>query len=212
MKKSEEISDETRAARIARYKRLPLAAYLPVRQKKTKQEIVFREEYVRLAFFFALLGTTDVQLAQVFDVSVSTIDHWKRTNPAFLKSLKEGKIMADARVANSLFQAATGYTCPETVVLTNRVKKFDDEGKVIEEYTEPLLVNIQKHYPPNVTAALRWLSARQPQTWAEKLEVSGRLSVNHQLDLTDFSTEDLMILDKLSKKRNEKQDVPLLAK
>ncbi len=119
------------------------------------------------------MGATDVQMGQAFGVSASTIGIWKRNFPDFLQAIQEGKIMADANVSYSLYRAAIGYSHPEQVVIPNRVKEFNDGGKVIKEYTKPLIVNTTRHHPPNVTAATRWLQARQPQVWGNKVHVSG---------------------------------------
>jgi hypothetical protein len=163
----------------------------------------FREEYVRQVFFLSLLGATDAQIALAFDVSINTIDNWKRTKTDFLKALKDGKIEADAKVASSLYQSAIGYSHEDCVILTNRKKLFDDKGKVIEEFTEPLIVKTVKHYPPNVKAAIKWLSARQPAIWGDKVEVKGKLEVSHKLDLSEFSNEELIVLNRLGLKQGK---------
>ncbi|WP_276308161.1 hypothetical protein [Methylomonas sp. Kb3] len=41
-------------------------------------------------------------------MSEKTINTWKKQAPEFADSLKRGKTLADAQVANSLFHRATG--------------------------------------------------------------------------------------------------------
>jgi len=177
--------------------------------KGTPKPHQYREDFVRQVFYLSLLGATDKQMVEILGCSVSAFEHWKRTKPDFLESMQRGKAIADAHVAHSLFQSAIGYSHPDSVVLTNRVRKRNDEGKVIEEYTEPLIVETVKHYPPNVTAAIKWLSVRQPDKWAEKsrLEVSGNVTVSHQLDFSDFTEQELQTLNKLGIKQIV-EDIP----
>ena len=65
--------------------------------------------YVDQAFKFCLLGATDADLGQFFDVDERTINNWKESHPEFLQSLKAGKEQADARVAQSLYRKALGW-------------------------------------------------------------------------------------------------------
>jgi hypothetical protein len=124
------------------------------------------------------------------------VDYWKKTKPEFKQAMDKGKMIADAKVSHSLYLAAIGYSHPDTVILTNRVKKFNEKGKVIKEWTEPLIVPTTKCYPPNVQAAIKWLSARQPAVWGNKIEVKGKFSVQHNLDLSQFNNEELETLVK----------------
>lgn len=200
------------------YRKLPEPDFLPMarnpRGRPVKDESHFQgEKFLRQVYFLTLLGATDTQLAQAFGVSIKSIEAWKRTKPEFLEALQNGKLQADANVAQSLYHAALGYTVDETVVLSNKVQKFDKNGKVVEQWTEPLLVPVKKNYPPNVTACLKWLTARQPGIWAERFQVSGKLAVTHSIDLSDFSTEELSVLNRLSMKQHnggkDVIDIPL---
>ena len=118
----------------------------------------YREEYSDLAYKFCLLGATDVQLADFFDVCEQTINNWKHDHWGFLESLKRGKAIADAEVATSLFRRALGYEHPED-------KVFNDGGK-------PLIVPTIKHYPPDSTAAIFWLKNRMPGVWQDRRDVN----------------------------------------
>jgi len=68
----------------------------------------FRNEYIKQVFSLCLLGATDKDLATFFEVNEDTINEWKKTKPEFSESLKRGKTLADAKVANALYRKAIG--------------------------------------------------------------------------------------------------------
>lgn len=55
-----------------------------------------------------LLGMTDKELAKSLDISERTLNVWKQTYPEFMQSIREGKEIADANVAKSLYKRACG--------------------------------------------------------------------------------------------------------
>lgn len=124
----------------------------------------YRPEYAKQAYRLCLLGATDEQLGEAFDVSKVTINAWKKKHPKFLNSLKEGKMIADAEVAEKLFERAKGYEHPED-------KIFCTDGAVTT-------VKTTKHYPPDTAAAFIWLKNRAG--WTDKSEV------NHNIKLPEI--------------------------
>ena len=119
----------------------------------------FKPEYCRQAEKLCKLGATDVEIADFFGKAQSTIDLWKLKHPEFSESLKRGKMLADANVANRLYQRATGYR-------HRAVKIMQFEGEVFrEEYTE--------HYAPDTAAAIFWLCNRQKDKWRQRQEITG---------------------------------------
>lgn len=108
---------------------------------------------------------TDLELAGAFGVQLSTLKLWKSKHPEFMASLKLGKEPANARVAESLYHRAMGYSVMEEDV---RVIK----GKIVK--TEVL-----KHYPPDPTSMIFWLKNRDNKAWSDKQEVE--LDVKHGL-------------------------------
>ena len=107
------------------------------------------------AYKLCLLGATDEQLADFFEVSRITISHWKQEHPLFLDALRRGKLTADGAIAESLFKCAQGYELTETT------ERIIYNGQVES-------VTIKKKCMPNVTAAIFWLKNRQKQTWNDK--------------------------------------------
>jgi hypothetical protein len=101
-------------------------------------------------------GLSDSQLCEVFEISVDTINEWKK-NPKFSEVLKGGKANADERVVNSLYHRACGYSHPE--------------DKIFNEKGTPLIVPTIKHYPPDTAAIIFWLKNRQPDKWRDKHDV-----------------------------------------
>ena len=114
----------------------------------------YKAEYNEQVFKLCLLGATDKELGEFFGVCEATINNWKLEHPAFLESLKRGKKVADAEVAEKLYQRALGYEHPET-------KVFCHEGDITEH-------EVTKHYPPDTAAAFIWLKNRAG--WKDKQE------------------------------------------
>ena len=116
----------------------------------------FKEEYLDLAYKFALLGATDKQMANFFDVSEVTLNAWKKNYPEFVKSLKAGKLDADSKVVKSLFKRACGMTVMEEKALA--------DGTIVQ---------LMKELPPDATSCIFWLKNRQPDKWREKVDDNG---------------------------------------
>ncbi len=131
----------------------------------------FKNEYCKLAYNYSLLGATDTELAEFFDVAESTLNLWKKNHSEFSESIKRGKFQADAEIASKLFHRAKGYEHPED-------KIFNDQGV-------PLIVPTIKHYAPDTTAAIFWLKNRQPKKWRDKTEVD----MNNNISLSDMDVE-----------------------
>ena len=109
------------------------------------------------------MGATDEEIADFFEVSVATINNWKKEHPEFLESIKKGKLLADANVANRLYERAMGYEHEEE-------KIFQFNGSIMR-------VDTVRHYPPDTTAAIFWLKNRQSKKWRDKHEVDANLSI-----------------------------------
>lgn len=129
------------------------------RAKTTGRPSRYRLEISESVFDLALAGLTDQEMAEKLGIALSTLNLWKRKHPEFSESIKRGKAHADAKVARSLFELATGYSHPA-------VKIFNHNGK-------PLIVEYTQHHPPDVTACIFWLKNRDPKNWRDRREFTG---------------------------------------
>lgn len=116
------------------------------------------DKYPKQAYKLCLLGATDAELADFFEVHEDTINEWKIVYPEFSVSIKKGKDQADAEVAHKLFKRATGYEHDDV-----DIKMY--EGQIIE-------TQLVKHYPPDTAAAIFWLKNRQKKKWTDKQVLS----------------------------------------
>lgn len=122
----------------------------------------FKPEYCEMANKIAKLGATDAEMAQIFDISESTLNLWKLEHPEFSESINSGKGLADANVAERLYQRAMGFEHD-----SEEIKVVSDgagEGSSIQR------VPIRKIYPPDTVAAMFWLKNRQKDKWRDKTE------------------------------------------
>ena len=119
---------------------------------------MYKPEYADLAYKFCLLGAKNEQLAEFFDVAVSTVSLWMNEHEEFSEAIKKGRVQADAEIAHALYHRAKGYS-------HDAVKIFNDKDTGVTQvpYTE--------HYPPDTAAAFIWLKNRAG--WRDKQELTG---------------------------------------
>lgn len=116
----------------------------------------YKKEYAQIALKLCLMGATDIDLGEAFDVTEMTINNWKKKYKDFSLALKQGKALADAQVAGSLYHRATGYSHPDVDI------------KVIGR--KIVKTQLVKHYPPDTAAMIFWLKNRQKDKWRDKVE------------------------------------------
>jgi hypothetical protein len=115
----------------------------------------YKPEYVQIAKQLAKLGAIDADLADAFQVRISTIRLWMNIHPEFSEAIKAGKQAANKRVERSLYERANGYNYPA-------VKIFMPAGS-----KQPIVVHYGEHCPPDVGAAFIWLKNRDPDRWRD---------------------------------------------
>lgn len=108
----------------------------------------------------ALLGMTDAEVGKFFGVDERTINRWKDDHPGFCQSLNEGKVAADANVAESLYKRATGE-------FVEFQKAYKAENGQVE------VVTLKAWQPGDPGAAKLWLTNRQPAKWRDKQVIEG---------------------------------------
>jgi len=133
--------------------------------RKAGRPSKYKEEFAEQARKLCLLGATDADMARFFEVSESTLNLWKQEHPSFSESLKAGKELADATIAESLYQRAKGYSHPEDDIRTITLPAGGGSEIVIT----PTI----KHYPPDATSMIFWLKNRRPDLWRDKREEGG---------------------------------------
>lgn len=113
---------------------------------------LYRDGMAEMAYKLCLLGATDDDLADAFDVDKTTINDWINRGDSFCDAVRSGREVADANVAKALYKRAIGYSHPSVKIFYDR-----DTGEVIEvPYTE--------YYPPDTAAIQFWLRCRQRHT------------------------------------------------
>ncbi|WGL98663.1 terminase [Arsenophonus sp. aPb] len=127
-------------------------------KKKRGAPTLYKEEYAEQSRKICLLGATDKQIADFFEVSERTLNYWKKVHPEFLQSLKKGKILADAEVAESLYKKAIGFQYTEKKI------RIDSEGKKIVAIYE-------RQSLPDTIAMFFWLKNRHSKYWREKKDI-----------------------------------------
>lgn len=136
---------------------------------------LYRPEYVEQARKLCLLGATDVELAAFWSVDSETVVSWRKRHPAFRAAILASREIADATVADRLYNRAMGYSHPA-------VKIFMPPGA-----TEPVYAPYTEHYPPDTQAASLWLRNRQPRRWRDRVEHTGTDGGPIHVTVIDFA-------------------------
>ncbi len=128
----------------------------------------YRPEYSEQVTKLCLLGATDSQVADFFEVSETTVNNWKLAHPEFLESLRAGKRVADAEVAHGLFNRARGAKYTTNQAFKVKRVEFDEKGKKTAETEDVICVPVDVVEPPDTNACSLWLRNRDPKQWRDK--------------------------------------------
>jgi hypothetical protein len=130
--------------------------------------------YNKQVYKLCLLGATDLEIADFFNVSETTINNWKHDYPNFFESIRKGKLSADAEMAYRFYVKGCGYRYKE--IRERAAVVGDDEEKV--QRVE--VITTEKEIPPDAGAAFRWLMNRRPGNWKDKVESSGDVKLDKE--------------------------------
>ena len=114
----------------------------------------------------ASLGYTDVEIAGTLGVARSTLSRWKKDGQ-FQDTLKRGKLKADVKVIQALYNKAIG----RRVVVKQTVK-----GPVEQ------VVQVD----PDTTAIIFWLKNRRPDMYRDSQRIDGNVSITAKMSMADL--------------------------
>ena len=141
--------------------------------------------YAGQARKMCLLGATNQELAECFEVDCSTIDDWLKAHPEFAAAIRRGRDEADAAVAEKLYERAMGYSYEATKVMVVK-------GEVVK-------VTYTVNLPPDVRACTFWLRNRRRRAWREKAEVKAETRAMVDVDALEEASEQARLADEASR-------------
>lgn len=84
----------------------------------------FENDFYRRVKGYALLGLTNLKIAELLDIDEKTFYNWQNEDPEFFQSIKDGREAADAKVAETMYnQALNGNVTAGIFWLCNRQKE-----------------------------------------------------------------------------------------
>lgn len=135
--------------------------------KKIGRPTTFKKKMIKQARDLVLMGYTHEKVAEFFEVSITSIYHWKSIHPDFSKAMNTSRDENDSKVVRSLFESATGYTYVE------RKKEIEKDPLTGKERVKT--TRTKKRVAPNVGAIKTWLYNRRPEEFKPEAELSNRV-------------------------------------
>lgn len=129
-----------------------------------------KTEYNDQARKLCLLGATDKDLAEFFDVCERTINNWKDEHEEFLQSIRAGKKVADMEVASRLYETTGDRIVVEKKPFKLKKVYYNDEGKRCEEETIEYGEE-ERTIPADHRSISLWLRNRQSKDWKDSQQI-----------------------------------------
>jgi hypothetical protein len=133
-------------------------------RKTLFKDFMFKEG-LKLAFH----GFTLDQMADFWEVGVSTLRRWLRKYPDFRTALKRAKDEADFKVLRGLYKRACGFKFTEKTYerILIREKGSNGNGNGRDQHQLTLVKQIKKYYPPDTAAGFIWMKNRDSERWKD---------------------------------------------
>jgi transposase len=97
----------------------------------------FKNEYIEAVYKYRLLNLSDEEICEIFNITLRTLQRWKKKINSFMDSYRKGGIESSANIAARLYQKAIGYERKEEVVTNS--------GRIVtvKKYYQPDFKSIQ---------------------------------------------------------------------
>lgn len=152
---------------------------------------LYKEEYNEQAYKLCLLGATDKELADFFEVDERTINNWKKDYNEFFQSIRNGKKIADIDVAASLYKTTQDRIVTEQQAIKCKEVSYNEDGKRVEKETVKI-VEVEKIIPADFRSQSFWLKNRSSGNWRDKTEVENTNKISFETsNLTDEEKDQL---------------------
>ena len=122
----------------------------------------YKEEYIKIAYMACLAGFDDEGLADLFQVHIDTIYDWRIKYEEFSDACRDGKDIADIKVANSLYQGTQDREIIEEQAIKVKIGQFEEEVQIVE---------VKKIIPGDFRNQQYWMKNRKPKQWRDKQEI-----------------------------------------
>ncbi len=139
-------------------------------EKKIGRPSKFDEAMLGTVTRLSRLGATDIELAEALEVGTATITRWMKSNNAFRLAVKEGKLEADMRVADSLFNRTQFHEFKKTIPFKVKRVEYAD-GKRVREIEEIVEKEVTEILTPDTTAIIYWLNNRRKLDWRTRKDI-----------------------------------------
>lgn len=111
--------------------------------KKLGRPTLYQDDYPEKVKDVCLLGGTDKQIAEFFNVDPDTVYNWKKAHPEFDESIKLTKLKADVEVARGLYgRAKAGEAVAAIFWLKNRQPSAWRDKQDVDAHVQHQIVQV----------------------------------------------------------------------
>lgn len=152
-------------------------------------------------------GAKMEELAEVFGISIKTLELWTRKHEELKEAIKRGRYSFDSeKVVNALLKRALGYEYEEVTTKEIRLKQKDEDGETISYKPAREIYRTKKHIPADPKSIFFWLQNREPEEWKntryidikktdkKKIKIEQKLTLEQ---LREMSVDDLRVIKRL---------------
>ncbi len=169
------------------------------------RKTLFKEHIFKEGIKLAFHGFTLDQMADFWEVGVSTLRRWLRKYPDFRTALKRAKDEADFKVLRGLYKRACGFKFTEKTYerILIEIKGNGNGQPDRKQHQLTLVKQVKKYYPPDTAAGFIWMKNRDPINWRD---------VQERRILGIFATLSAAELHEMKKKAEEDLEIFLAGK